>query len=121
MAPFRLQNYLRAYRRKAGLTQREVAFLAGIKNSAQVSRYEKCRRVPPLRIAFALQAIFKVSLCELFAGISDAVGHETSARIHDFKEKLGATAFADKQQRFVTRKRCWLSETHKQEGETSQK
>ena len=47
----KLENYLRTYRKKSGLTQREVAFLLGCQNGAQVSRYEKRRRLPPPAIA----------------------------------------------------------------------
>src|SRR2546421_227517 len=53
MASPRLENYLRTYRKRSGLTQREVAFLLGSKNGAQLSRYEKQRRLPPLRTALA--------------------------------------------------------------------
>src|ERR1700756_3249558 len=36
----RLPNYLRAQRRKSGLSQNEIAYLLGRMNGAQVSRYE---------------------------------------------------------------------------------
>lgn len=107
---YHLQNYIRTYRRKAGLTQREVAFLAGVRNSAQVSRYEKCRRLPPLRTAFALEAILKIPLATLFAGIRDSVDHNTAERIDKFRTDLDANIHSKKQRRFIARKRYWLSE-----------
>src|SRR5437879_2031593 len=60
MATHKLENYLRTYRKRSGLTQREVAFLVGCRNGAQVSRYEKRRRLPPLRTALACEAAFGV-------------------------------------------------------------
>src|SRR2546429_9576493 len=68
MATHKLENYLRTYRKRSGLTQREVAFLVGCRNGAQVSRYEKRRRLPPLRTALACEAAFGVPVAELFAG-----------------------------------------------------
>jgi hypothetical protein len=53
----RLENYLRACRKKSGLTQHEVGFLLGRENGAQVSRYEKRHRLPPLETALAREEI----------------------------------------------------------------
>jgi transcriptional regulator with XRE-family HTH domain len=61
MASHQLENYLKTYGWKSGLTQREVAFLLGWKNGAQLSRYEKRHTLPPLRTALAYEAIFKTS------------------------------------------------------------
>jgi hypothetical protein len=50
MATPKLENYLRAYRKKSGLTQRGLAFLLGWQNGGQVSRYERrrvCHRSKP--------------------------------------------------------------------------
>ena len=76
----KLDNYLRTYRKRAGLTQREVAFLLGCRNAAQVSRYEKRHRLPTLRTALACRAILGVPLETLFAGINEKVDRETTAR-----------------------------------------
>ena len=46
--PHKLENYLRTYRRRAGLSQDEMAFLLGTKSGTKVSRYEH-RLVPPVR------------------------------------------------------------------------
>src|SRR5947208_11233269 len=81
MASPRLDNYLRTYRKRSGLTQSEVAFLLGCKTSAQVSRYEKQHHLPPLRTALACGTIFRVHLPELFAGIQESVDQEIAERI----------------------------------------
>ena len=73
MATPKLENYLRTYRKRSGLSQREVAFLVGCRNGAQVSRYEKRRRLPPLRTALACEAAFGVPVSVLFAGLREAV------------------------------------------------
>lgn len=38
--PGKLTNYLRAFRKRAGFSQKEISFLLGIKSGAKVSRYE---------------------------------------------------------------------------------
>lgn len=110
MATQRLQNYLRTYRKKSGLTQREVAFLLGCQNGAQVSRYEKRRRLPPLQTALACEAVFGVPVAELFAGVRDVVAKNVGKRLHELRSKLenktgkGSVAVANAQ------KLGWLSE-----------
>jgi len=88
MATLKLQNYLRMYRKRSGLTQREVAFLLGCENGAQVSRYEKRRRLPPLRTALACETVLGIPIAELFAGMNDAVGKEVRKRLLGLRSKL---------------------------------
>ena len=76
----RLENYLRTHRKKSGLTQHEVGFLLGRETGAQVSRYEKRHRLPPLEIALAYEEIFGVPVGELFAGVRQAVGRDIEKR-----------------------------------------
>ena len=91
MATHKLENYLRTYRKRSGLTQREVAFLVGCRNGAQVSRYEKRRRLPPLRTALACEAAFGVPVSELFAGLREAAGQAVGERLLALKSKLEAS------------------------------
>src|SRR5438309_12044963 len=105
MASHQLENYLKTFRRKSGLTQREVAFLLGWKNGAQLSRYEKRHTLPPLRTALAFEAIFKVPLAELFSGLRESVGRETSERIEKLNTNFQADTASKKQRRLVARRR----------------
>ena len=91
MAQKRLDNYLKTYRKQSGLTQGEVAFLLGWENSAQVSRYEKRRRLPPVDTALACEAVFGVPISELFAGVSDTSAREVRKRMSRLRLKLQAT------------------------------
>ena len=76
-------NYLRAYRKRGGLTQDEVAFLLGCKSGAKVSRYEKLMRQPNLQSVVACQAIFGVQAHELFPDIYKKVEQETIKRAEE--------------------------------------
>jgi transcriptional regulator with XRE-family HTH domain len=84
----KLPNYLLAHRKRFGLTQDETAFLLGVKSGAKVSRYERLGRVPSLKTALALQALFGVPVAELFAGIYEQVEKETSERARILEGKI---------------------------------
>src|SRR5258706_10075515 len=90
MTPHRLENYLRSYRKQSGLTQDEVGFLLGRRNGAQVSRYEKRHRLPPLQTALACEEIFGVPISELFAGVRQAVGRDIEKRRVELRARLQA-------------------------------
>jgi len=65
----RLKNYIRSARKRAGLTQDELAYLLGGRGGKLVSRYELFEREPMLPAALALEAALGVPSRELFAGI----------------------------------------------------
>ena len=65
----KLPHYLRAYRKRAGLSQADVAFLLGCRSGAKVSRYEHFARQPTLPVAFAYEVIFNTAARELFSGV----------------------------------------------------
>jgi transcriptional regulator with XRE-family HTH domain len=76
----KLQNYLRTYRKRFGLSQKEVAFLLGVKNSAKASRYESLQRVPLLETILAYEAIFRVPVRKLFGGVFEKVNKDVVRR-----------------------------------------
>lgn len=73
MASHKLPNYLRMYRKRACLTQAEVARLLGNHNGANVSRYERYKRNPNLETALAFCAIFREPITELLGGRYDEI------------------------------------------------
>lgn len=108
MASLRLHNYLRAHRRKSGLTQQEIAFLLGCRNGELVSRYEKRRRLPPLETALACEAIFDVPVSGLFAGVRDARTREIRKRMVELRSKLQAKTTRGSDALLNTHKLKWL-------------
>lgn len=84
----KLQNYIRTYRRRYGLTQKDLAFLLGIKDSAKISKYENFHLLPSLEAALALQALFNVPIAELFAGAYEQVEKNTSKRARILQRKM---------------------------------
>lgn len=112
MASPKLQNYLRSYRTRAGLLQRDVAFILGCESGEKVSRYEKRRRLPPLETALAYEAVFGVPVAELFAGLRDTVGRQIQRRLGEFGSRLQAKDVAKckkSEARLVAHKLRWLA------------
>src|SRR5439155_14388770 len=101
----RLPNYLKTYRKRAGFSQDEVAFLLGCRSGAKVSRYERRSRQPGLETALGYRALFGTAVDELFVGISEKVESEVVIRARILSERL-STAEAD---RSVTRKLQFLA------------
>jgi transcriptional regulator with XRE-family HTH domain len=83
-----LPNYLKSYRKRAGLSQTEVAFLLGDANRSTVSRYESQDIMPPLPTVLALEAVLGASVSELFSGVYQSVEIQTIARMKELIVKL---------------------------------
>ncbi|HQU07582.1 MAG TPA: helix-turn-helix transcriptional regulator [Candidatus Paceibacterota bacterium] len=87
----RTHNYIRAYRKRAGLSQDELALLLGCRSGTKVSRYERHARTPTLETALACQAIFGVPVHELFPGMYREVEQVTHARAQTLARQLRST------------------------------
>jgi len=90
MAFPKLDNYLRAYRKRSGLSQAEIAYLVGCKNRAQISQYELRTSTPPLPTALALQVALDVPIAELYAGTYDSIKKQVRRRAHRLALELRA-------------------------------
>jgi transcriptional regulator with XRE-family HTH domain len=105
----RLDNYLRSYRKKSGLTQSEVGFLLGRANGALISRYEKRRRLPPLHIALALEALLGIPVSQLFAGIHEGAQHDLRKRILALRAQLQSRTATGSEALVDAHKLRWLA------------
>jgi len=88
----KLKNYLRTHRRRYALSQEDLAFLLGIKSRTTISHYEMFQRVPDLKTALTLQAVFGTPVVELFAGIYEQIEKETAKRARILLEREEGTA-----------------------------
>jgi transcriptional regulator with XRE-family HTH domain len=83
-----IPHYHRSHRRKAGLTQADVAALLAVTNKATISRYESGRRLPPLEIALAYEAVFGVPVAELFRGAYEKARQAVRGRAERLRANL---------------------------------
>ena len=83
-----IPNRIYVHRRKASLTQRELAMLIGYISEGAVARHERFNSLPPLLTALAYEIIFRVPISELFFGVRDTVESVVEERINDLRKSL---------------------------------
>ena len=92
MAKKRLLSYLRSHRKRSGLTQKELAFLVGVKSGAQLSRFERLKRLPSTETLIAFMIIFKKGPEELIPAVYDRILKLVHLRSKDLHEELQGDA-----------------------------
>ena len=102
MSHHRLENYLRSARKRAGLSQAEVAYLLGCRSGTKVSRYERFARRPSLETTFAYEVVFGVPAAELLAGIFQEARRHTVRRARRLLHKLGSGQSTQRNQQKLT-------------------
>ena len=108
----RPHNYVRTYRRRSSLGQRDLAFLLGCKDRAKVCRYEQGHRLPSLRNALALAAILDVSIAALFSRMHSDVQKQTDERIATLRSELEHKQGTGRVSPLASRQLRWLSDHH---------
>jgi transcriptional regulator with XRE-family HTH domain len=88
MAIHKLENYLKTYRKRAGISQREMDYLLGAHVGSTTSRYEHFKRTPTLENALACEALFHAPVRELFAGVYVRVERRTMQRARLIRKRL---------------------------------
>ena len=85
----RLAVYLRAYRRRWGLSQSELAILIGFNDRGMISRIERQMRRPSLSTAIACRILFGMHAIEIFpaffADVEEAVLERVQALYDDLQ------------------------------------
>lgn len=104
-----LGNYLRAQRKASGLSQQEIGELLGYKNQWQVSRHERSRTAPPLLMALAYEAIFRVPVSVLFSGMYATVAHVIDGNLASLERTLASRGSTENLPKAHIRKLKWLT------------
>jgi transcriptional regulator with XRE-family HTH domain len=97
----KLPHYLKAERKRASLTQADVAALFGIESASKISRYERGTRLPTLKTALAYEAIFGQPVASLFAGTF----HKVRAMVVRHARRLAGQVIAGRKPSFLARRR----------------
>ena len=84
----KLPNYLKTYRKRAGLSQADLAYLLGVRSGTKVSRYERFSRVPNLETALAFEALYHLPVADLFAGVADDRARDVLRRARLLERRL---------------------------------
>lgn len=105
-----LENYLRTYRRRSGLSQRELGLLLGYEDRGQVSRHEQFTTNPPLTIALAYEVIYRAPVSTLFLGMHGAVTTAIENRLTAMEKDLQGRSAKDHDAGSIARKLEWMME-----------
>jgi DNA-binding XRE family transcriptional regulator len=105
-----LANYLRAHRRKTGLTQHDLARVLGYVNRDAVSRHERLESMPSLLIALSYEVLYRVPVSEIFAGLAETVEFNVEAQLAQFEVHLGEQSAGTSRAAAIARKLEWLTE-----------
>jgi DNA-binding XRE family transcriptional regulator len=86
-----LPNYIRSHRKRAHLTQDEVAFLIGVKSGAVVCRHEQFRQTPNLETIIAYEHLFRTPVRTLCSGVDQKVKGKLIVRVRLLIRALAQT------------------------------
>lgn len=103
-------NMLRAYRRRAGLSQRELGVILGYTDDGEVSRHERSKTLPPLITALAYEAVFRVGVSALFPDVHADIRRVIEANLAVFEKQLQAKSGRGQGAASTARKLTWISE-----------
>jgi transcriptional regulator with XRE-family HTH domain len=87
---YKFRNYLKTYRKRTCLSQKELVFLFGSRNPAKISRYENMIRAPSLEALLCYSIIFNVSLQILFCDQCREVEKSIKQKAVTLLNKLGS-------------------------------
>lgn len=83
-----LPNYIRTHRKRAHLTQKEVAFLVGVTSGAVVCRHERFQQTPNLQTIIAYEILFGTPVRTLYEGVNQKVQDKLMDRIRALIRRL---------------------------------
>ncbi len=101
---------LRAYRRRAGLSQRELGVILGYTDDGEVSRHERSKTLPPLITALAYAAVFRVGVSGLFPEVHAEIVRTIEANLAVFEKQLQAKSGKGRGAASTARKLTWINE-----------
>lgn len=101
---------LRAYRRRAGLSQRELGVILGYPNGGEVSRHERVKTIPPFVTALAYEAVFRVPASVLFPDLHADIRQRIEGTLAAFERQLEMKNGRGRGATVTAQKLTWLTE-----------
>jgi transcriptional regulator with XRE-family HTH domain len=103
-------SYLRTYRKKSGLSQRELAEVLGLISEWRISEHERSITVPRFLTAISYEIIFNVPISKLFPGIYETVRENVESRLSEFETQLQESDARGRAAIPIARKLEWIHE-----------
>lgn len=105
-----LGNYLKTFRKRSGLSQRELGLVIGYVNAGQVGRHERSKTVPSLFAALSYQVIFRVAISELFSGLHAHVEQMMEENLAAFEAQLQDQTAKGRKLNETAQKLVWITQ-----------
>src|SRR6185312_14558620 len=101
----RTYSFVRAHRRRLGLSQSELAALIGVASSTTVSRIERSKRMPTTPVMIACCVLFGLPAPELFISLYEEIEEVVVTAVKALHEELEGRT-----DKLTVRKRDFLEE-----------
>jgi len=108
MEDLELVSSLRSLRRRAGLSQSDLAELVGYLRKRDVSRHELGTAAPSLLVAFSYEVVFGVPAARLFPGIYKTVEKGIEERLGKIERELHQSSGKGRKAHGTARRLEWL-------------
>lgn len=105
-----LVNYVRAHRRRAGLSQHELGTILGYHSYGAVARHEHFSALPPFLTALGYEIVFQAPVGEIFPGVRETVEYAVEKSLVEFEANLKERSRTSAKDDLVARKLEWLKE-----------
>jgi DNA-binding XRE family transcriptional regulator len=84
MANKPLNRYLQTFRRRAGLTQKEIAYLIDAKSRSTISKHESADSCPTFETLVCYELLFGIPMCDFLDGDYQDVADAFRERVNGF-------------------------------------
>jgi transcriptional regulator with XRE-family HTH domain len=103
-------THLRTYRKKAGLSQRELADVLGVVTEWQVSQHERSLAIPLFLSAICYEIVFQIPISKLFPGFYEESRQNIERHLNEIEEHLKESTERGRSAAHIARKLEWLWE-----------
>ena len=83
----KIPSFVRLLRRRAGLTQRDLAFLLGYRSESYISRLENGSRTARLTELLMLETIFGVRISGVYPALRGRARRLVAAKVRDLRKR----------------------------------
>jgi transcriptional regulator with XRE-family HTH domain len=104
-----IASRVRSHRKKAGLSQKDIARIVGI-DEARVSRHERFGIVPPLSVALGYEAVFGLPVKDLYPRFYETIRQGIEERLAAMETELQQMNVKGRQATIIARKLEWCCE-----------
>jgi transcriptional regulator with XRE-family HTH domain len=107
---------LRYHRKKAGLSQNELAQIVGSVGHRQVAKHENFRSSPSIIAAIGYEVALKVSIAELFPGLYETIEQGIERRLSEMERRLEQSVPKGRRRDEAAQQLVWMRERRRESG-----